>query len=119
MLEHMPRSLLRVEGLAILVGSTVLYFDAGFAWWLFVALFFAPDLGILGFTAGQRVGAAVYDTTHFEALPIALGLIGVLAESDVCVQLALIWLAHIGLDRALGYGLKYPGGFKDTHLQRV
>ena len=65
------------------------------------------------------MGAAAYDVAHTEILPIALGVAGVLADGGLAVQLALIWLAHIGLDRLVGYGLKYPTGFKDTHLQRV
>ena len=64
-------------------------------------------------------GAAVYNAAHTTLGPIALASVGVLADTDWCVQLALIWLAHIGLDRLLGYGLKYPTAFKDTHLNRV
>jgi hypothetical protein len=69
--------------------------------------------------AGQRVGAAVYDLAHTYVLPVALAAAGVIADSDAAVQVGLIWLTHIGVDRAIGYGLKYPTGFKDTHLQRV
>ena len=68
---------------------------------------------------GERVGAAVYDAAHTYALPILLGLAGVLADAEVAKTLALIWLAHIGADRAIGYGLKYPTDFNETHLQRV
>ena len=50
---------------------------------------------------------------------MGLGVIGVVGDSSTATQIALIWLAHIGVDRLLGYGLKYPTGFKDTHLQRV
>jgi hypothetical protein len=64
-------------------------------------------------------GGAVYDVAHLDALPIARAFVGVVADSNVCLKLALIWLAHIGMDRAVGYGLKYPTDFKDTHLQRV
>ncbi len=56
---------------------------------------------------------------HTYALPLALAALGVLAGWDTAVQLALVWGAHIGMDRMLGYGLKYRTGFKDTHLQRV
>jgi hypothetical protein len=82
-------------------------------------LFLVPDLSMLGYLGGTRLGAATYDTAHTSVLPIALGVLGVVAGRDTAVQLALVWLAHIGMDRALGYGLKYPGGFKDSHLQRV
>jgi hypothetical protein len=78
-----------------------------------------PDLSFGGYLAGPRVGAWAYNSLHTTVGPIALAIVGVLADRDWCVQLALIWLAHIGLDRLLGYGLKYPTAFKDTHLQRV
>jgi uncharacterized protein DUF4260 len=52
-------------------------------------------------------------------LPVALAAAGVVADADALVAVSLIWIAHVGADRALGYGLKYPSGFKDTHLQRV
>jgi Domain of unknown function (DUF4260) len=119
MVERLPRRLLHLEGLAVLVGSLFLYFDAGYGWLLLVVLFLAPDLSAIGYVGGPRLGALTYDCAHTYALPVALGVAGVLWDSDVAVQIALIWFAHIGLDRLLGYGLKYPSGFKDTHLQRV
>lgn len=119
MLEQLPRRLLHLEGLAVLVAAIALYFDAGYGWLLLVVLFLAPDLSMLGYLGGPRLGALAYDVVHTYALPLALGLAGVLAGTGLAVQLALIWAAHIGLDRLVGYGLKYPSGFKDTHLQRV
>lgn len=86
---------------------------------LLLVLALAPDLSILGYVAGARVGAASYDAAHTSVLPIALGVSGFLADADLAMQLALIWLTHIGVDRLLGYGLKYPTGFRDTHLQRL
>jgi hypothetical protein len=103
----------------VLVAAVVLYFDAGYPWWLFVVLLLAPDLGMIGYGFGERAGAATYDAAHLEALPLALAVGGHLRGSTLAVQLGLIWLAHIGMDRAVGYGLKYPTHFKDTHLQRV
>jgi hypothetical protein len=72
-----------------------------------------------GYAAGPRVGAIAYNALHTEVLPLPLGAAGAVADADHLVQVALVWLAHIGLDRALGYGLKYPTAFKDTHVQRV
>jgi hypothetical protein len=66
-----------------------------------------------------HLGAVAYDALHTEVFPIALGVAGVAAGSELPAQLALIWLGHIGMDRTLGYGLKYPTAFKDTHLNRV
>ena len=119
MVERLPRSLLRAEGAAVAIAATLLYFRADYPWWLFLALALAPDLGMLGYLAGPRVGAATYDFFHTHALPVTLALVGVVADVDPLVQVALVWLTHIGVDRAIGYGLKYPSGFRDTHLQRV
>ncbi len=119
MLEHLPRRLLHLEGLAVLIGALVLYFDAGYGWLMLLVLFLAPDLSMIGYFGGPRVGALAYDVVHAYALPIALGVAGVLGDSSLAIQIALIWAAHIGADRLLGYGLKYPTAFRDTHLQRV
>jgi hypothetical protein len=114
-----PRLLLHAEGGVVLVAATALYFDGGHAWWLYLALLFAPDLSMLGYLAGPRAGSAAYDLVHTYVGPLGLATAGVLGGADGLVAVALIWAAHIGLDRLLGYGLKYESGFKDTHLQRV
>ena len=119
MAERLPRLLLHAEGAAVAAAAVALYFDAGFEWWVLVVLALAPDLAAAGYLAGPRVGAVAYDLAHTYLWPVALAGVGVLTETDIAVQLGLIWLTHIGVDRAIGYGLKYPTGFKDTHLQRV
>ena len=119
MVERLPSRLLRLEGLAVAVGALVLYFDANYGWLVLVVLILAPDLSMVGYVGGPAVGAVIYDVVHTYALPVGLGVIGVVGDSSTATQIALIWLAHIGVDRLLGYGLKYPTGFKDTHLQRV
>ncbi|MDP8911075.1 MAG: DUF4260 domain-containing protein [Actinomycetota bacterium] len=119
MSERSPVLLLRLEGLAILAGALVLYFDRDFGVLLLVLLFLAPDLSFAAYLAGPRVGAAVYNATHFLGWPVILAVTGLVAVGETPVQLGVIWAAHIGLDRILGYGFKYPTAFKDTHLQRV
>ena len=119
MVDRLPAIFLRVEGVAVFAAAVALYLDAGYEWWLFLVLLLAPDLGGLGYLFGPRIGAVAYDTTHLEALQVLLATGGVLAGSYVSIKLGLIWLAHIGMDRALGYGLKYPTHHRDTHLQRV
>jgi hypothetical protein len=119
MLERLPARLLRLEGLAVLAGALAVYFESGYGWVLLVVLFLTPDLSLLGYLAGRGAGAAAYDAAHTYVLPVALGVAGVVAEWGTATQLALVWLAHLGLDRMLGYGLKYPTAFRDTHLQRV
>ena len=119
MIDRLPRVLLRAEGLAVAVAAIALYFYADYPWWLFLILVLAPDLSMAGYAAGPKVGAAAYDAAHTYSLPIVLAAIGVMADAETAVQVSLIWFAHLGVDRAIGYGLKYPSGFKDTHLQRV
>jgi hypothetical protein len=114
-----PRVLLRVEGLAIAVAAIALYFHADYPWWLLVVLVLAPDLSMVGYLAGPAIGALAYDVAHTYTWPIVLVAVGVIADVELAIELGLIWFAHIGVDRAIGYGLKYPTGFKDTHLQRV
>ena len=119
MILDRPRVLLHVEGLAIFAGAFVLYVDGDYSWLLFAALGLAPDLSFAAYAAGPRVGAAGYNLLHSLVLPLALGTYGVVGDSDAATAVALVWLAHIGVDRALGYGLKYPTGFKDTHVSRL
>lgn len=112
-----PAAMLRVEGAALLAASAALYWANGGSWWLFALLLLAPDVSMLGYLAGPKVGAAAYNTFHSYPLPAALGIVGLLAGAPLAV--ALVWFAHIGMDRAIGYGLKYPTAFGDTHMGRL
>jgi len=117
--SELPRRLLRLEGLALLGGAVALYFHLGYGWILLVVLVLAPDLSMIGYASSVRAGALAYDLAHTELWPIGLAVGGAIAGERRLTQVGLIWLVHIGADRLLGYGLKYPTGFKDTHLQRV
>jgi hypothetical protein len=118
-LASLPRLLLRVEGLVLCAAALALYVREDFSILALVLLFLAPDLSFVGLTAGPRVGAVAYDAAHTYVGPILLASVSVIVEWDAGVALGLIWLAHIGIDRALGYGLRYPDAFRETHLQRV
>lgn len=114
-----PRLLLHLEGFAIFIGAVALYWSEGFSGWLFALLLFAPDLSMVGYLKNPQVGATVYNAIHtFVTAGILLGM-GWSLEIDLLLQLGLILAAHIGIDRTLGYGLKYATAFKETHLQRV
>jgi hypothetical protein len=108
--------ILRAEGLAVLVAAVWAYALTGAGWTLLAALILAPDLSMLGYLAGPRAGAAAYNLGHAYLGPLALLALGHLGALPLLTALGLIWAAHIGLDRMLGYGLKYPSGFKATHL---
>ena len=115
----MPRVLLRIEGACILAIAVVLYWRLGETWWLFAVLFLAPDLSFLAYLAGARVGAIAYNLLHTITGPVLLALAGLFVPYEPATAIALIWLAHCGADRALGYGLKYEAGFSFTHLGRI
>ena len=115
----MPRLLLRLEGAGILAIAIALYRTLGESWWVFAGLFLAPDLSFLAYLAGPRAGAIAYNLLHTIAGPVVLALIGLLAPYEPAMMIALIWLAHCGFDRALGFGLKYEAGFGFTHLGRI
>ena len=114
-----PAAILRIEGATLLAASAMLCWANGGSWWLFALLLLAPDVSMLGYLAGPRIGAAAYNAFHSYPLPATLGLLGMLWGTPLVAAVALVWLAHIGMDRLVGYGLKYPSGFKDTHLRRV
>jgi hypothetical protein len=114
-----PRILLRIEGAVILAASTLLYRHEHAGWLWFVVLFLVPDLFMLGYLVNPRLGAAVYNFAHTLLTPGALFAFAFFAAKPQLFPFAIIWTAHIGLDRMFGFGLKYPSQFKDTHLQRV
>ena len=113
------RWVLRLEGLAAFVGAVDLFAIAGFSWCIFGAIILAPYLALLGYLAGRRVGAAAYNLVHTYALALPLALAGFFLSAPAASAVGLILVAHIGMDRALGYGLKYATAFGDTHLGRI
>lgn len=109
-------TLLRIEGLAVFVGAIAVYAVTGGNWWLFAALLLAPDLSFLVNLAGKKAGAITYNFAHTYSVPALLVLVGWISGAGWLYTAAIIWFAHIGMDRTLGYGLKYPGSFDHTHL---
>ena len=113
------RYILRLEGLAAAALSAVLYARTGASWWLFAALWLTPDLSMLGYLYRPCLGARIYNAIHSYLAPATLALAALLLRSPALLPFALIWINHIGMDRLLGYGLKYPEGFQWTHLGRL
>lgn len=111
--------LLRLEGFFLFAGMVLLYHVWGASWLVFALLFLAPDLSFLAYLVGGRTGAIVYNAAHSHIGPTALMMAGFVLSSPLTLSIAAIWLAHIGLDRALGYGLKYSAGFAFTHLGQI
>ncbi|KXG09469.1 hypothetical protein AT864_02188 [Anoxybacillus sp. P3H1B] len=117
--NSMNKILLQLEGAAILLLSLYFYSYNQFSWLLFFVLLFVPDISMIGYLFNNKVGAVLYNLFHTYSLPIGAVILGVLLSSEVVLEIGLIWSAHIGMDRMIGYGLKYPTHFKDTHLNRV
>ena len=113
------RLLLRAEGLVLLAGALVAYGQFGAGWGFFAVIFLLPDLAFLAYLASPRSGALAYNATHSTIGPMAATAFGALAGSPLMLATGLVWAAHVGLDRALGFGLKYAEGFSTTHLGHI
>jgi len=111
-----PKPLLHLEGAAVFVAALFAYQHNHGSWLLFVSLFLLPDLSMIGYAFNPRVGAMTYNAIHTYVGPWVLGGYSLFTGKHLPLLLALIWAAHIGFDRMLGFGLKYPSRFKDTHL---
>lgn len=111
-----PRAILRLEGGLVLASALAAYAQTGGNWGLFLLLFLVPDFSMLGYLASARTGAVAYNIVHSYVLPLAIGLAGNSWAQPLLLDIALIWVAHIGFDRMLGYGLKYGSAFGHTHL---
>jgi hypothetical protein len=111
-----PRLLLHLEGAAVLAASIFAYRHHHGGWILFAALFLVPDVSMIGYLRNARVGAATYNAIHTYLGAFLLAGYALWISRPTALLVALIWIAHIGFDRMLGYGLKYPARFKDTHL---
>lgn len=114
-----PIRVQRLEG-AVLLAAGVAAFDAsGWSWWWLARLLLVPDISMVGYFTGPGLGAAVYNLGHTLAGPAALLAWSFLGGPAAALALGAIWLAHIGMDRAFGYGLKHADGFQHTHLGTI
>ena len=110
------RLILRAEGAVALALAVIAYYALGYPWWLFAATLLVPDLAMFGYVSSPRIGAMTYNLAHTYIAPALLAVVGYLSGASLLLALAAVWAAHIGLDRILGYGLKYPTAFRHTHL---
>jgi hypothetical protein len=111
--------LLRLEGLCVLIAASVAYSRFGLGWGTFALFFFSPDVSFLGYLAGPKAGAISYNLAHSYIGAVACLTAGFVLPAPTILCVGIIWSAHIGFDRALGYGLKYSDGFGFTHLGRI
>lgn len=113
-----PLLWLRLEGLAVFLASLLFFRWQLEPWKTFLVFFLAPDASMLGYLAGPATGARLYNVAHNYVVPLFLACWGLAIGREDVVPYALIWTAHIGFDRMLGFGLKYTEGFGWTHLGR-
>lgn len=113
------RALLRTEAAVVFALALWAYGRWGAGWGTFAACFLLPDLAFLAYFAGPRLGALAYNATHALLGPLALLALGVVGGERMALVAGLIWIAHVGFDRMLGYGLKYATDFHATHLGRI
>lgn len=114
-----PILIQRIEGAFFFAFALWAYSGLHASWIFFFIFLLAPDISMVGYLKNPQLGAKLYNLAHMYALPIIAAGIAYGFNLRLILGLAIIWFAHIGLDRALGYGLKLPTDFKDTHLGRI
>ncbi len=114
-----PAMMLRLEGLAVLLLAVFAYSRLEFSWLVFFLLLLWPDIAIVAYAINKDLGTAVYNLLHTYTMPIIFIAVSIVFSWTFGIQFALIWFAHIGMDRLVGYGLKYRSEFKDTHITRL
>jgi hypothetical protein len=117
--QNWVRPWLRLEGLATFAAGLAGFLFLGLPWWAFVLLLIVPDVSMAGYLRGPRLGAIVYNLVHDLAAGVAVAGLGLAMGSVAVAAAGAVLVAHSGMDRAAGYGLKLPGSFKDTHLGRI
>lgn len=113
------KKVIQLESIALFAFGIFLFSQLEFAWWYFPALILLPDLSMIGYAFGNKVGAILYNFFHHQLLGIGIYILGFYGENQWMELMGIILFAHSAMDRIFGYGLKYYSGFRDTHLGRI
>ncbi|WP_078392751.1 DUF4260 domain-containing protein [Shouchella patagoniensis] len=113
------KGIVKLEGLAVFLASSIFYFYLGGSIWLYLVLALAPDLSMVGYLKNARVGSYVYNLFHNYVIPLVLLVTAMFFEQPLLIGICLIWIAHIGMDRLCGFGLKYPTAFSESHMNQI
>lgn len=113
------KTTLKLEELALFLLGIFLFSQLAFAWWWFLVLILAPDIGMLGYLFGNKTGAISYNIFHHRGIAVAVYLTGIYLQSEITQLIGVILFSHSAMDRMFGYGLKYEKGFKFTHLGEI
>lgn len=112
-------NLIRLENAFVFITAVIIYFIFGFSLWIFLLFLLVPDISMLGYLIDKKIGSYVYNIGHSYIVPILITLFYLVIGENLLLEIALIWLAHISMDRTIGYGLKYTVGFDKTTIQKV
>lgn len=112
-------AIIKFEEFGLIVLGIYLYSLLHYVWWLFLVLFFLPDISMIGYIFGNKIGAYIYNFFHNKGISILLYLFGIYIDNSLIQLVSIILFTHSSFDRLLGYGLKYEQGFKFTHLGRI
>ncbi|GAA3635611.1 DUF4260 domain-containing protein [Flavivirga jejuensis] len=110
---------LKIEELFMFIFGIYLFSGLNFSWWWFVVLILTPDIGMLGYLLGPKIGAITYNLCHHKAIAVSVYFIGIIAQNDIVKLIGIILFSHACFDRIFGYGLKYFDNFKHTHLGHI
>ena len=113
------KTVLKLEEVPMFILGIYLFNQLDYAWWWFLALILAPDIGMIGYLFNNTIGAFTHNLFHHKGLAILVYLTGVYFSIPLCQLTGVILFSHSAMDRALGYGLKYDKGFKFTHLGEI
>lgn len=108
--------LLKLEELGQFLLSIILFSELDYAWWVFPACIFLPDLSMLGYLTNPKIGAWIYNFFHHKLLGIAVLFMGYSLEISAISLVGIMLFGHSAMDRIFGYGLKFNDDFKHTHL---
>ena len=111
--------LLKIEEISMLIFSFYLSVLIGYDWWVFILFLFIPDISMLGYLFGNKIGAVVYNAFHYKFLAVFLGIVGYTCSVNELAFAGAVLFGHSSFDRIFGYGLKYPKGFRFTHLGAI
>ena len=113
------KQLIKWEEAAMFLLSIVLISRLPYAWYWWLVWILAPDLSMVAYLGGNRVGAIGYNIVHHKGVAIMLYLVGLFMSHPALEYAGMILFGHSSMDRGMGYGLKYFSGFQDTHLGRI
>ncbi len=113
------KKILQLEELILLMASIYGFYLLNVEWWFYFLLVLGPDISMLGYLAGNKPGAIVYNIFHHKGIAVRIFLVGIIAQIWSMEVVGILLFGHSSMDRMFGYGLKYFTSFKQTHLGEI